>query len=159
MGPLTSILVAYLLGGVTFIPLVIAAVLLHAHYTFPHRHDFHESDDAKDASSIVQPGDDTEDLDAAKAEELRNGRAKGELDVAAGFFAVYREYTPMGVNAKPVERSAPVGSNTVAPPSPSVYQTMYRSIFDRKQVNGPVDNNSMSQRPRRAGNMFYIVLR
>ncbi|KAJ8119685.1 hypothetical protein O1611_g10553 [Lasiodiplodia mahajangana] len=66
----------------------------------------------------------------------------------------------MGINAKPIERSTPVGSTTVAAPSPSVYQTMYRSIFDRKQAPGPLDDNkSVSQRPKRAGNVFYVVLR
>ena len=65
----------------------------------------------------------------------------------------------MGINAKPIERSTPLGSTTVAPPSPSVYQTMYRSIFDRKPVAGPLDNNGLSQRPKKAGNVFYVVLR
>ena len=67
----------------------------------------------------------------------------------------------MGINAKPIERATPVGSTTVAAPSPSVYQAMYRSIFDRKQGPGPLDNGSSnsSQRPKRAGNVFYVVLR
>ena len=83
-----------------------------------------------------------------------------ETDVAAGYFAVCREYTPMGINAKPIERSTPVGSATVAAPSPSVYQTMYRSIFDRKPSPGPLDNkNGASQRPKKAGNVFFVVLR
>lgn len=165
MGPLTSLLVAYLVGGVTFIPLLILAVLVHAHRTFPHRHDAvldHDKSQPFEATSdIVQPGDDTEALDEAKAEELRNGRINQPLDVAAGYFAVYREYTPIGINAKPVEKSTPAGAGSamVAPPSPSVYQTMYRSIFDRKAANGPIENHSMSQRPKRAGNIFYIVLR
>ena len=92
------------------------------------------------------------------------------MDPASGYFAVCREYTPMGINAKPIERSTPVGSATVAAPSPSVYQTMYRSIFERKgpaagaagSAGGGVgagENNSMSQRPKNAGNVFYVVLR
>lgn len=164
-------LLAYLLGGVTFIPLVLVAVLAHAYLSFPHRHDVDASsgsgatatsmnDDGKDG--IVQPGDDTADLDTAKKDG--NGksstRPSEHLDVASGYFAVCREYTPMGINAKPIERSTPVGSTTVAAPSPSVYQTMYRSIFDRKAApTGPVDNSGMSQRPKKAGNVFYVVLR
>lgn len=162
MGPWTTLLVTYLVGGVTFIPLVILAVLAHAHYTFPHRADLH----VNDADNIVQPGDDTTDLDAANRKATAEDgkyRPARDLDVAAGYFAVCREYTPMGINAKPIERSTPVGSATVAAPSQSVYQTMYRSIFDRKPVAGPLDNsganNTMSQRPKKAGNVFYVVLR
>jgi hypothetical protein len=163
MGSLSSFLFAYLLGGVTFIPLVLIAVFVHAYYTLPLRDDGiadpsptapTASDDDKDG--IVQPGDDITGLEASKGAKIRAGSG---LDVAAGYFAVCREYMPMGINAKPIERSTPVGSATVASPSPSVYQTMYRSIFDRKAANGPVDGSGMSQRPKKAGNVFYIVLR
>lgn len=155
----TGFLLTYLLGGVTFIPLLVAVVLLHAHYTFPVRDGDKLNDDRNDADSIVQPGDDTTALEEAQKEELRQ-RLLAESDVAAGYFAVCREYTPMGINAKPIERSTPVGSTTVAAPSQSVYQSMYRSIFDRKQTPDPLDNNkSVSQRPKKAGNVFYVVLR
>ncbi|KAM3437784.1 hypothetical protein MY4824_003618 [Beauveria thailandica] len=175
MGPWTALLVAYLLGGVTFVPLLIGIVLLHAHYTLPFRPDMDVVPDGH-PDSVVQDGDDTAALDARRVKERgdkhnddddgRSGQRKNdsdaavhELDVAAGYFAVCREYTPMGINAKPIERATPVGTATVAPPSPSVYQTFYRSIFDRKPVPGPIENNSMSHRPRKAGNVFYVVLR
>ncbi|KAI3327288.1 hypothetical protein HD806DRAFT_388604 [Xylariaceae sp. AK1471] len=158
MGSWTAFLLTYLLGGVTFIPLVVITILLHAHFTFP-VHDDASSVRTGDADSIVQPGDDTTDLEAAQKEESRQ-KLLADSDVAAGYFAVCREYTPMGINAKPIERSTPVGSTTVAAPSPSVYQSMYRSIFDRKQTPGPLDDSkSVSQRPKRAGNVFYVVLR
>ncbi|GAO19648.1 hypothetical protein UVI_02006090 [Ustilaginoidea virens] len=165
MGSWTALLVAYLLGGVTLIPLVGLAVLIHAHYAFPYRNDRENSHDDDD-DDIVQPGDDTLLLDEARrskpADEAK-ARAAHDLDVTAGYFAVCREYVPMGLNAKPIERATPLGSTTVAAPSPSVYQTMYRSIFDRKPVAGPLDGNgtngSMSQRPKKAGNVFYVVLR
>ncbi|KAI1343348.1 hypothetical protein F5Y15DRAFT_369758 [Xylariaceae sp. FL0016] len=158
MGSWTAFLLTYLLGGVTFVPLVVITVLLHAHFTFPTRDDA-EPVRKNDPDSIVQPGDDTSALEAAQKEESRQ-RLIAESDVAAGYFAVCREYTPMGINAKPIERSTPVGSATVAAPSPSVYQSMYRSIFDRKQASGPLDDGkSVSQRPKKAGNVFYVVLR
>lgn len=156
----TSFLFAYFLGGITFLPLVIAFVLAHAYFALPYR----ENVDPKSefaADGLIQPGDDLDALKAAK----EDAKAKAipshhESDVAAGYFAVCREYTPMGINAKPIERSTPVGSATVASPSPSVYQTMYRSIFDRKSGPGPLDHNGgANQRPRRAGNVFYVVLR
>ncbi|KAK0633707.1 hypothetical protein B0T14DRAFT_419135 [Immersiella caudata] len=156
----SSFLFAYLLGGITFLPLVAIVVFSHAYFVFPYREDGNSDlDNAGD--DLIQPGDDLDTLKAAK----EDGKTKiitshHESDVAAGYFAVCREYTPMGINAKPIERSTPVGSATVASPSPSVYQTMYRSIFDRKSGPGPLDNNGgASQRPRRAGNVFYVVLR
>ncbi|KAI1121305.1 hypothetical protein F5Y10DRAFT_256599 [Nemania abortiva] len=158
MSSWTVFLLTYLLGGVTFIPLVVIAILFHAHLTFP-VHDDASPVRASDADSIVQLGDDTSDLESAQKEESRQ-KLLADSDVAAGYFAVCREYTPMGINAKPIERSTPVGSTTVAAPSPSVYQTMYRSIFDRKPAPNPLDDNQgVSQRPKRAGNVFYVVLR
>ncbi|KAH7019636.1 hypothetical protein EDB80DRAFT_563000 [Ilyonectria destructans] len=159
-----SLLVAYLLGGVTFIPLAVIAVLAIGFYALPERGHV-DSAQADHVDDIVLPGDDTTDLDAAKkaSKDGAKPRANNDLDVAAGYFAVCREYTPMGINAKPIERSTPVGSTTVASPSPSVYQTMYRSIFERKPAPGPLDNSpnntSVSQRPKKAGNVFYVVLR
>lgn len=156
----TSFLFAYLLGGITFLPLVVAAVFAHAYFTLPYRDDATPGPTLV-ADDLVQPGDDLDALKAAKGDaKLKATPSHHESDVAAGYFAVCREYTPMGINAKPIERSTPVGSATVASPSPSVYQTMYRSIFDRKSGPGPLDNNGgASQRPRRAGNVFYVVLR
>lgn len=159
----TSILLAYVLGGFTFIPLVLVAILLHFQFTAPYRPDLDiplPPDDPADA--LVQPGDDVAAIAAGQATHKEEAKHKvgHETDVAAGYFAVCREYTPMGINAKPIERSTPVGSATVAAPSPSVYQTMYRSLFDRKQTPGPLDNtNGSSQRPKKAGNVFYVVLR
>ena len=155
----TVFLLAYVLGGITFLPLLVAAVLLHAHLTFPYREDAaRQPEQAED--DLVQPGDDIDTLRAAQKDEAKLRANQGETDVAAGYFAVCREYTPMGINAKPIERTTPVGSATVAAPSPSVYQTMYRSIFDRKPGPGPLDNkNGASQRPKKAGNVFFVVLR
>ncbi|KAK1983377.1 hypothetical protein LZ30DRAFT_588523 [Colletotrichum cereale] len=170
MGGWTGFLFTYILGGLTFLPLVVFVVLAHAYLTLPYRQDADTTYDvvADDGpGSIVQPGDDLTALEAEKAvakdEAATNTttkRSAQENDVAAGYFAVCREYTPMGINAKPIERATPTGSTTVAAPSQSVYQTMYRSIFERKPTPGPLDNrNGLSQRPKNAGNVFYVVLR
>ena len=163
MGSWTAFLFAYILGGITFIPLVLAVIFAHVYFTLP-LHDPSSSTKDHGLDNIVQPGDDTSALDSAKTSAKADPKARSNHgpDVAAGYFAVCREYTPMGINAKPIERPTPVGSATVTAPSPSVYQTMYRSIFDRKPVNGPLENknkNLMSQRPKKAGNVFYVVLR
>ncbi|PON22690.1 hypothetical protein TGAM01_v208376 [Trichoderma gamsii] len=161
MAAWTTILVAYLIGGITFIPLLLASVLLFGYYNLPYRRVLGIPYDP-DEGDIVHPGDDTAALDEAKRQRNNSDskRSNTDIDVAAGYFAVCREYVPMGINAKPVERSTPIGSATVTPPSPSVYQTMYRSIFDRKAAASPMDNSSSaSQRPKKAGNVFYVVLR
>ena len=160
----TAFLIVYLLGGLTFLPISLAAALFYLHLTLPYRRNPTTSDKNDREDDIVQPGDDIDSLkkeqDAdKKRKDEGKARAAAETDGAAGYFAVCREYTPMGINAKPIERSTPVGSATVAAPSQSVYQTMYRSIFDRKAPSSPIDNGAMSQRPKRAGNVFYVALR
>lgn len=160
MGSWTGFLLTYLLGGVTFLPLVVVVLLLHAHFTFPHRPDVAEPPKGMGDDALVQPGDDLGPLKAAQKElkEHTKRSSHSESETAAGYYAVCREYTPMGINAKPIERSTPIGSTTVAAPSQSVYQSMYRSLFDRKQPAGPLDSGK-SVRPKNAGNVFYVVLR
>ncbi|KAK3311467.1 uncharacterized protein B0T15DRAFT_427698 [Chaetomium strumarium] len=156
----TVFLLTYVLGGITFLPLLVIVIFAHAYFTLPYRKDADAPQASASDDDLVQPGDDLEPLKTAQKDGPKGRFAHREPDVAAGYFAVCREYTPMGINAKPIERSTPVGSTTVAAPSPSVYQTMYRSIFDRKQAPGPLDNSTAgSQRPKKAGNVFYVVLR
>ncbi|KAI0130078.1 hypothetical protein BJ170DRAFT_577704 [Xylariales sp. AK1849] len=157
MGSWTAFLLTYLFGGVTFIPLVLFAL----YHTFTVQNDVGKRQNEAD-QSIVQTGDDTRELDAAQRAERGETKPRftNTADVAASYFAVCREYTPMGINAKPIERSTPVGSATVAAPSQSVYQAMYRSIFDRKQGPNPLESSTgVGIRPKRAGNVFYVVLR
>ncbi|PBP17118.1 DNA polymerase zeta catalytic subunit, partial [Diplocarpon rosae] len=156
---LLSFLFVYLLGGLTFIPLAILAVISHAYFTFPIYAD--AADPEHDANSIIQAGD---DVDAIRRAQKTLGpkfqpRDSHEAEVAAGYFAVSRTYVPGGVGALPPERTTPTGSTTVSAPSPSVYQTMYRSIFDRKPVNSPIDNKGVGKPQKRGTNVFYVVLR
>ncbi|KAI9670774.1 MAG: hypothetical protein M1817_003885 [Caeruleum heppii] len=154
MTSLHALFLAYLAGGLTFLPLLLVFILLHAYLTFPSA--------AAPASpvttlkdSLQQPGDD-EDLlrsDPARLAEKFRSRARDQ-HVAAGYFAVCREYVPGGVNGKPPERTTPAGI-VVATESPSVYQSMYRTIFDRKQ--GPTIDPAKTA--RKARNVFFVVLR
>ncbi|KAI9641068.1 hypothetical protein NHQ30_010496 [Ciborinia camelliae] len=158
MGGLLWFLFIYCLGGLTFLPIVIVALLFHAFYTFPVRDD---TDSRKHFESILRPGDDVDAIKSAQKSlgekfQLHNNH---EADVAAGYFAICREYSPGGVNGKPPERTTPVGSTTVSAPSPSVYQSMYRSLFERKTSNGPLDNKAAGKPQKKGGNVFYVVLR
>ncbi len=142
MGGLTGFLFVYLLGGLTFLPLLFIAVLIHAYLTFPIRDDTPPSPD-KDA--LLRPGDIDESIKSASngLEDKFENHGPKESDVAAGYFAVCREYVPGGVNGKPPERTTPTGSTVITSPSPSVYQSMYRSMFDRKKNASPLDNKGV----------------
>jgi DNA polymerase zeta len=158
MGVLMSFFIIYLLGGLTFIPLVLLAVVIHAHLTFPV---YDETNSSTEKDSILRPGDSPDVIRSGikGLEEKFQPRGNQETDVAAGYFAVCREYVPGGVNGKPPERTTPVGSTTISSPSPSVYQSMYRSIFDRKQTTNPLDNKGAGRPQKKGGNIFYVVLR
>ncbi len=153
-----GVLLGFVLG-ILFLPTVVALTLLHAYLTFPIRDDTAHQVDEED--SIVLPGDDVEAIKRVQRTLGEKFQSQGTADSNfAGYFAVTREFTPGGVNSKPLERNTPVGSTTVSAPSPSVYQTMYRSIFERKPSNNPLDNKGVGkQQQRRGGNVFYVVLR
>ncbi|KAI9879357.1 MAG: hypothetical protein M1830_008745 [Pleopsidium flavum] len=153
----TWFFIVYILGGFTFLPLLIAVILLHAYFTFPKRLP-ESSSQSISGGSLQRPGDDDYALKsdtASLAEKLQRGR---EPDVAAGYFAVCREYVPGGVNGKPPERTTPAGA-VVAAESPSVYQSMYRSIFDRKQGPSLDAGRGNVKAVKKARNVFFVVLR
>ncbi|KAB8068411.1 hypothetical protein BDV29DRAFT_184548 [Aspergillus leporis] len=157
MGSLGSFLFVYFLGGLTFIPLVLSLVILHAYLTLssppPVKRTCEPANDP-----LRRPDDDQYSLKSGTDELADKFHRTHESDVAAGYFAVCREYVPGGVNGKPPERTTPAGE-VIAAESPSVYQTMYRSLFDRKQTPTiePTKNNGKSG--KKARNVFYIVLR
>ncbi|KAE8148540.1 hypothetical protein BDV25DRAFT_158113 [Aspergillus avenaceus] len=156
MGLLGSFLFVYFLGGITFLPLVLSVVLLHAYLTLPTPPTEPSCEPARDP--LRRPGDDQYSLKSGTDELAEKFHRTHESDVAAGYFAVCREYVPGGVNGKPPERTTPAGE-VIAAESPSVYQTMYRSLFDRKQTPTIEPNKSNGKNGKKARNVFYIVLR
>lgn len=157
MGTLGGILIIYFIGGLTFLPLVFSAILLHAYLTFPRR-STNTGVEETSRELLQRSGDDDNSLKsgtAALADKFQRGR---EPDVAAGYFAVCREYVPGGINGKPPERTTPAGA-VVAAESPSVYQSMYRSIFDRKQGPSLDSGKGNGKNIRKARNVFFVVLR
>ncbi|KAL4894198.1 hypothetical protein BDV59DRAFT_176032 [Aspergillus ambiguus] len=160
MASFASFLLVYCLGGLTFIPLVLSLILLHAYLTFPSR----SSGDPPSPTSrpvpdpIRRSSDDQFSLKSGTDELAEKFHRTHESDVAAGYFAVCREYVPGGVNGKPPERTTPAGE-VIAAESPSVYQAMYRSLFDRKQAPTIEPSKSSAKNSKKARNVFYIVLR
>lgn len=158
MGFINSVFI-YLLGGVTFLPILLCLILLHAYISFPKYPTIplstHSSPDP-----IRDSGDDGINLKSEKAIAGLSDKFQRsyEPDVAAGYFAVCREYVPGGINGKPPERTTPAGA-TIAMESPSVYQSMYRSIFDRKQTPSLDPSKGNGRAMKRARNIFFVVLR
>jgi hypothetical protein len=157
MGPITWFLFVYVLGGVTFIPLVLGLIFLHAYKTFPTKSDS-ELLPTDDPANIKRENDSNVCLKTATDTLTEQFHRKHETDVAAGYFAVCREYVPGGINGKPPERKTPTGE-VVAMESPSVYQSMYRSIFDRQHKSTIELNKSNGRNVKKANNVFFVVLR
>ncbi|KAF3941291.1 hypothetical protein ABW19_dt0201172 [Dactylella cylindrospora] len=145
---------AYFLGAFTFLPIICGIVFALAYISFPEVF----QDESHDGS-VRLPSDDDKvfaTADAVARLTRRNSKDKEQQplpqDVAAGYFAVTREYVPGGVNGKPPERPTPNGN--LPTESPSVYQTMYRSLFERK----PAATSSASGNVK-GRNVFFVVLR
>jgi hypothetical protein len=155
----------YIVGGLTLLPAVL--VLAWFWTTSPVDHearsalerdasngpdssgDSAKSKDETDTSASLGLGLDEETLERLKS-------TTHVPDVCAGYFAVCRDYVPGGVNGKPPDRTTPAGA-VISMESPSVYQSMYRSIFDRNKTVGPtIDAATKSKKAR---NVFYVVLR
>lgn len=158
MGGVTYFLFVYSLGGITLLPLLVVILIIHAYLTLPIRE---IPIGASPVSDLLRDGDGADiSRPASKSlEEKFQSRGSQESDVAAGYFAVCREYVPGGINGKPPERTTPTGSTVVTSPSPSVYQSMYRSIFDRKKDTNPLDTKGAGKPTNKSGNVFYVVLR
>lgn len=145
-----SFLVIYLIGGISLLPLLLGLILLYAHFTFPHVLP------EEPVSDLIREGDDDK---ALKVEDEKLRRPNAAADVAAGYFAVTREFVPGGVNGKPPERTSPAGKSIPVNDSPSVVQSMYSRLFDRRAGAATTDPNGGEKKVRRARNEFYVVLR
>ncbi|OJD37356.1 putative ph domain-containing protein [Diplodia corticola] len=144
MATFAAFLLVYVIGGLTFVPICLAAAVYLALLACP-PHDAHADDRLRDA----HPDNCPPELKARLAEP----------DVAAGYFAVCREYVPGGVNGKPPERTTPAGA-VVGVESPSVYQSMYRTIFERNRAQGPsMEGAKNGKAQKKARNVFFVVLR
>lgn len=161
MGSIQWFLFVYVLGGLTFIPLVIVLVFLHAYYTLPPAKDEGEKTTrvTDDPAQLLRAEDDKVAFKTGTDNLAEQFHRKHDSDVAAGYFAVCREYVPGGVMGKPPDKITPAG-DVVVQESPSVYQSMYRSIFDRSQKPTIEPNkDSTGKNAKKTNNVFYVVLR
>ena len=154
----------YLVGGLTLLPGVLALAWFLC--TTPVGHEgLEETPSAggegseRRKSNASGKDEDNHNLGLGLDDEILD-KLKGRThvpDVFAGYFAVCREYVPGGINGKPPDRTTPAGA-VVSMESPSVYQSMYRSIFDRNKTTSPTIEAS-NARSKKARNVFYVVLR
>lgn len=165
---LLAFITAYLLGGLTFIPLLLWIGItlgtrqlgggetgLTSGSDNGEKTGGHVNEERGRKDSNADWGVEGLDERIAGLEGLK--RRSHVPDVAAGYFAVCREYVPGGINGKPPERTTPAGS-VIAAESPSVYQSMYRSIFDRNKSLTPTMEGA-NPKFKKARNVFYVVLR
>lgn len=159
MGPTPTLLIIYLVGGITFIPAVVLLVLIHFYFTSPYQ-DLSNTSPHPSASTLHRSGDDERVFSSEKGAQSVADKYQWsyEPDAAHGYFAVCREYVPGGVNGKPPERTTPAGA-VVTAESPSVYQSMYRSLFDRRQPLTLDAAKANGKSVKRARNVFFVVLR
>jgi hypothetical protein len=158
MGPIRWFLFVYVLGGLTFVPLLVALLFLHAYYTLPTAPaPGSKPKPSDDPAELLRDEDDKAAFKTATDDLAEQFHRKHDSDVAAGYFAVCREYVPGGV-LKPPDKVTSTTGETVAQESPSVYQSMYRSIFDRSQ-KPTIEPNKDNTGKNRANNVFYVVLR
>lgn len=147
----------YIIGGLTFIPLVFVLVVCHAYLTLPFRS--HSTNDTfGDEREITETLEKSSRHVKTTAQSIDDHSPNTSTpEPASGYFAVCREYVPGGVNGKPPERTTPAGAVVVVE-SPSVYQTMYRSLFDRNKNASP-SIDAAPTRGLKGRNTFYVVLR
>ena len=150
---LKALVLVYFVGGLTFLPLIFVLVGLASYIRLPKRS---LRSGIENATSKVDPNDQR----SQRSKTAAKSRHQTESDAVAGYFAVCREYVPGGVNGKPPERSTPAGE-VLAAESPSVYQSMYRSIFERGKTQIPtIDGDKRDGRlVKKARNVFFVVLR
>ena len=156
MGPIAYFFFVYVLGGLTFVPLTIAAILAVVYYFSPTATDDRPPPD--DPAELKREQDDGLNFKTSVGGLEEQFHRKHDSDVAAGYFAVCREYVPGGVNGKPPERTTPAGEVSAAE-SPSVYQNMYKGIFGRQQKPTIEPNKATGTFVKKANNVFFVVLR
>ncbi|KAJ9297026.1 hypothetical protein DTO271G3_4787 [Paecilomyces variotii] len=158
MGSLSSFLFVYFLGGLTFIPLLVALIALHAYLTLPYLAQSRQDANDRRNDALEFPGDDENSLRTVTDSLEEKFRRPHESDVAAGYFTVCREYTPTWFNAKAPVRPAPAGEPIPAE-SASVYQTMYSTLFSRSQNSNLKRAKTTDKIEKRTNDLFFIVLR
>ena len=161
MAALLQFLFIYFLGGLTLLPLLVIVILYHAYLFLP----VAGSDELfpeKAALSAVFEVENSDDLSEkpTKGSVARQDATSRRNTLTAGYFTVNREFVPGGISSRPSERINAAGA-AIHNESLNVYQSMYRSIFDRgKSQPAAVEGyNTTGKSAKKIRNVLYIVLR
>ena len=165
---LKALVSAYLLGGLTFLPLLLITIAITAWFTLPHV----QNEDGRSVKErAAEAGVDTEKDKLAHKDNFSSDGA------ANATFAVLRSYNFQSalstLNARANAASQGNGEGHAEAPgqeSMSVYQSMYRSVFDRSRTalnknpladtDEPVTGTQARGKPSApVGSMFHIVVR
>ncbi|KAI6829648.1 hypothetical protein KC340_g8424 [Hortaea werneckii] len=174
--PFTTFALTYLLGGLTFLPLLLLALLTPAWLLLPER----RGSDRDEVEQLVteEEREGTERLLKAQDEKYTN-----TTDAAiSGTFAVLRSYHfPAAAAALNTRGNGGAAGSTrngaydgsTEGSSESVYQSMYRSVFDRSRnrnaassvlenVDAAIDSDGDDKSVKKktvSASVFYMVLR
>jgi hypothetical protein len=151
MSILITLLTVYILGGITLLPLLLLVAL--PFLSKPVTGNLTKREDGTGQMGVEH------DTSASRG-GLPAQAILQEPDVAAGYFTVCREYNLAGAKLGIQEKKTLWNAENSSDP-PSVYQTMYRNLFDRNKAQpAPKDGHHTPPKPpRRAPNSFFIVLR
>ena len=150
------LLLTYLIGGFTLLPTLIIAFCIYSYYVLPHSPI--ENDQLK--NYLGQKSDGKKGYELITDQNAEVKCPSQGYDPVAAYFTVCREYFPGGVNHRSSERTTIAGSTT-SNESLNVYQSMYRSIFDRNKSQVPIiDGSPAAGKPnKKVRNVFLIILR
>ena len=155
MSAFSSLALAYLLGGLTFLPLLLLLLFCHAYLTQPIAR---PSDPHLPDPLALSEREKASAFDQLKGLPSDVSTRSHEPDVAAGYFAVCRDFS-QGLSAlKEKPRDRPDLTSASNSESPSVYASMYRSIFDRGRHQTPTLDPA-ARNSRSSRNTFFIVIR
>ncbi|EME38844.1 hypothetical protein DOTSEDRAFT_110858, partial [Dothistroma septosporum NZE10] len=170
-----TLVFVYVFGGLTFLPLLLAAVFFTAWKLLP-RPDDQTKTSAKGNDDVLKLDTKGEEL-ARRVKEDRDRQESVGDAAASGTFAVLRRYDfQAAIGAINARNNASSGNNTpnVAADATtpgdgssgstgeSVYQSMYRSVFAGKQNNGSTTSllqTDETQRKPVPASVVHIVLR
>ncbi|WPH01759.1 putative ph domain-containing protein [Acrodontium crateriforme] len=160
-----TLALTYVLGGLTFVPLLLAAIIIPAWYLLPQvAKEGHHNEKAKVHGC---------EADTEPTESFEDEKFGGE-GAASGTFAVLRSYNLQAaltaLNARTNNGSSTTATEATdgtSETSESVYQSMYRSVFKgssapntlQEQEESTSAPNTLLKRKPVAASVFYIVQR
>ncbi|KAK9488117.1 hypothetical protein V1527DRAFT_449505 [Lipomyces starkeyi] len=167
MTSLKTILIAYLVGGVTFIPLVVFAVIFCIYRSLPEvdengkiiekKADLTESPSEEDRQREKEL-DEQENERRIAEEALKSIQDQPQIGVdayMAGWLTVSREFTMQRTNGSSSEKNTTLNE--------TAYTSIYKHLMDRKQsaaaTSASPDAKAKPKPKKRFANTYFAILR